>query len=161
MEDKWSASHDSRHKVFLLSLVWNGTGFYGYGTGRLVVMGRNWRLSSAASMDLLFISRWYEMWTMVWWYWLGLTPNLSIRALWQPPVLSGGPAIRDISGGSGRVGEGNENLVYPFPWDFKKSFACRKILRHGTSGFTSHPKEGVLRIFIALKNPSPWPGSNP
>jgi hypothetical protein len=22
-------------------------------------------------------------------------------------------------------------------------------------------KEGVLRIFIALKNPSPWPGSNP
>jgi hypothetical protein len=30
------------------------------------------------------------------------------------------------------------------------SFTCRKILRHGTSGFTSHPKEGVL-IFIALK----------
>jgi hypothetical protein len=28
---------------------------------------------------------------------------------------------------------------------------CRKILRHGTSGFTSHPKESVLRIFIALK----------
>jgi hypothetical protein len=28
-------------------------------------------------------------------------------------------------------------------------------------GFISHPKEGVLRIFIALKNPSPWPGSNP
>jgi hypothetical protein len=22
-------------------------------------------------------------------------------------------------------------------------------------------KEGFLRIFIALKNPSPWPGSNP
>jgi hypothetical protein len=22
-------------------------------------------------------------------------------------------------------------------------------------------EEGVLRIFIALKNPSPWPGSNP
>jgi hypothetical protein len=30
----------------------------------------------------------------------------------------------------------------------------------GSSRFTSHPKEGVLRIFIALKNPSPWPGSN-
>jgi len=26
-------------------------------------------------------------------------------------------------------------------------------LRHGTDGFTSPPKEGVLRIFFALKNP--------
>jgi hypothetical protein len=28
---------------------------------------------------------------------------------------------------------------------------CRKMLRHGASGFTSPPKEGVLRISIALK----------
>jgi hypothetical protein len=35
-----------------------------------------------------------------------------------------------------------------------------KKLRHGTSGFTSHPKEGVLRIFIVIKNPSPRPGLN-
>ena len=27
-------------------------------------------------------------------------------------------------------------------------------LRHGTDGFTSPPKEGVLRIFCALKNPT-------
>jgi hypothetical protein len=27
-----------------------------------------------------------------------------------------------------------------------------KILRHGASGFTPPQKEGVLRIFIALKN---------
>jgi hypothetical protein len=27
-------------------------------------------------------------------------------------------------------------------------------LRHGTEGFTSPPKEGVLRIFFALKNPT-------
>ena len=27
-------------------------------------------------------------------------------------------------------------------------------LRHGTNGFTSLPKEGVLRIFFALKNPT-------
>jgi hypothetical protein len=33
----------------------------------------------------------------------------------------------------------------------KGSLTCRKIL-HGTSGFTSHAKEGVLRICIALKN---------
>jgi hypothetical protein len=38
---------------------------------------------------------------------------------------------------------------------------CRKILRHGTSGFTSRPKEGVLGIFIALKNPSSLPVLNP
>jgi hypothetical protein len=95
------------------------------------------------------------MWTMVWWYWLGITPNLSTRALWQSPVLSSDPAIRDISGASRRMGEGNGNLVYPSPWDFKSSFTCRKILRHGTSGFTSHPKEGMVRIFIALKNPLP------
>jgi hypothetical protein len=31
----------------------------------------------------------------------------------------------------------------------------------GLSRFTSHPKEGVLRLFVALKNSSPWPGSKP
>jgi hypothetical protein len=85
------------------------------------------------------------MWNMVWWYRLGLTPNSSTRVLWQPPVLSGGPVSRDISVASRRMGEGNKNLVYPSPWDFKRSLTCRKILRHpGTSGFTSHPKEVVL-----------------
>jgi hypothetical protein len=28
--------------------------------------------------------------------------------------------------------EGNENLFYPSPWDFKSSLTCHKILRHGT-----------------------------
>jgi hypothetical protein len=37
-------------------------------------------------------------------------------------------------------------------------FTCCKIYGHGACGFTSHPKEGVLRIFIALKNQSPRPG---
>jgi hypothetical protein len=59
------------------------------------------------------------------------------------------------------MGEGNVNLVCPSPWYFSRCLTCRKILRHGTSGCTSHLKEGVLRIFIALKNPSPWPGLNP
>jgi hypothetical protein len=54
--------------------------------------------------------------------------------------------------------EVNENLVYPSHWDFKSSFACRKILVHGSSGSTSHLKEVLLRIFNALKKP--WPGSN-
>jgi hypothetical protein len=38
---------------------------------------------------------------------------------------------------------------------------CCKILCHGTFGFTSHPKEGVLRIFITLKNKFPLLGLNP
>jgi hypothetical protein len=76
---------------------------------------------------------------------------LSAGALWQPPVLSGSPVSRDISGASRRMGEGNENLVSLFPWDFKRSLTCHKILQHGASGFTSHLKESVQRIFIALK----------
>jgi hypothetical protein len=107
----------------------------------------------------------------------GANSQLVYQRLWQPPVLSGGPvsrdisfaapstcwfpAIRDMSGASGSADEGNENLVYPSPWHFKRSLTCCKILLHGTSGFTSHPKEYVLRIFISLKNPSPWPGLNP
>jgi hypothetical protein len=33
-------------------------------------------------------------------------------------------------------------------------FTCRKNVRHEVSGFISPPKEGVLRIFAAIKNPS-------
>jgi hypothetical protein len=67
------------------------------------------------------------MWTMVWWYRLGLTRNSSTIVLWQSPVLSGGPVSRHISRVSRRMGEGNENLVYPSPTDFKRSL-CSKIL---------------------------------
>jgi hypothetical protein len=67
----------------------------------------------------------------------------------------------DISGASRRMGKENENLVYASPWDFKKSLTCCKILQHGTSSFTSHPKKGVLCIFITLKIPPPWPAKNP
>jgi hypothetical protein len=34
------------------------------------------------------------------------------------------------------------------------------MLRHEADGFLSLPKEGVLRILIALKNPSPSAGFN-
>jgi hypothetical protein len=94
----------------------------------------------------------------------GANPNLCTRVLWQPPVLSGSPGSpvsRDISGASGIMNKGNENLVYSSPWDFKRSLTRCKILQHGTSGFTSHPKEGVLWILIVLKNPSLWLGLNP
>jgi hypothetical protein len=46
---------------------------------------------------------------------LELTPNLSTRVLWQPPVLSGGPVSRDMSGTSRRMGKENKNLVYLSP----------------------------------------------
>jgi hypothetical protein len=36
----------------------------------------------------------------------------------------------------------------------KGSLTCCEILRHGIEGFTSAPKEVVLRIIIALKIPS-------
>jgi hypothetical protein len=47
---------------------------------------------------------------------LGLTPNLTIRDLWRRR----------------RWARGNDNFVYSSLWDFKSSFTCRKILRHGT-----------------------------
>jgi hypothetical protein len=56
------------------------------------------------------------------------------------------------------MGEGNENLACPSPKDFKRSFTCCKVLRHGTFRVR---EEGVLRIFIALKNTSSCPGSKP
>jgi hypothetical protein len=34
-------------------------------------------------------------------------------------------------------------------------------LRHGTDGFSSPPKEGVLRIFFAFKNPTASTGFEP
>jgi hypothetical protein len=98
------------------------------------------------------------MWTMVWWYWLGPTPNLSTRALWQPPVLSGGPGIWDIYDGEWA----KEMKIY----SIRPRGTSRDLLHAvksydvGPSRFTSQPKESVLRIFIALKNPSPWSGSN-
>jgi hypothetical protein len=121
--------------------------------GRLSMAGRDWRLRTAASTSLHpQVIRDVDH---GWWYWLGLTPNLSTRALWQPPVLCDGPVSRDISGTHQyslvschprrlwrefQVGEENENLVYSSPWDFKSSLTGCKILRHGTSIFTSLPK---------------------
>jgi hypothetical protein len=67
----------------------------------------------------------------------------------------------EISGASRRNGRRSGNFAYQYLKYLKGSLTCCKILRHGTSGFISHPKEGVLRICIALKNPSPRLGLNP
>jgi hypothetical protein len=42
-----------------------------------------------------------------------------------------------------------------------RDFSHAVKLRHGTDGFTSPPKEGVLRIFFALKIQRLRPGVNP
>jgi hypothetical protein len=51
--------------------------------------------------------------------------------------------------------------IWPCEVFFQVIFTFSKILRRGASGFTSLPKEGVVRIFIALKNPSPLPRMGP
>jgi hypothetical protein len=49
----------------------------------------------------------------------------------------------------------------------RSTYHARRVLshavnqRHGTDGFTSRPKEVVLRIFITLKNPSSSAGFEP
>jgi hypothetical protein len=67
----------------------------------------------------------------------------------------------ETSGASRSNGRRSENFAYQYLKYLKGSLTCRKILRHGTFGFTSHPKEGELLISIALKNPSPRPALNP
>jgi hypothetical protein len=52
----------------------------------------------------------------------------------------------DTSGAIRRNGRRSENFAYQYLKYLKGSLICRKILRHGTSGFTSHSKEGVLPV---------------
>jgi hypothetical protein len=44
---------------------------------------------------------------------------------------------------------------------FEGILSCCKILRYWADGFSSPPKESVVRIFIALKNPSHSAGIEP
>jgi hypothetical protein len=94
--------------------------------GRSVMMGWNWRLRTAASTGLLFIRGWFAMWIMVWWYWLR-SQFVYQSALAAPNTVR--RPCRDMSGASGRVGEGNENLVSSYPWDLKAIFYMTWVLR--------------------------------
>jgi hypothetical protein len=69
--------------------------------------------------------------------------------------------LADIWERAGGMDEGVRILPIQYLKCLKGSLTSRKFLWHGTSGFTSHTKEGVLRIFIALENPSPRPGLDP
>jgi hypothetical protein len=68
------------------------------------------------------------------------------------------PAER--SGKSSRNRRRSENVAYQYLKYLKELLTCRRILQQVACRFTSHTKEGVLRIFIAVKNTSLWPGLN-
>jgi hypothetical protein len=87
---------------------------------------------------------------------VGRTPDSYTRALWQSYHKSS-------SSKAGKSSKGNDEfclMKYLFHTS-KGSLTCCKILHHGADGFTSPPKEGVLQIFITLKNPWPSPGFEP
>jgi hypothetical protein len=118
----------------------------------LIMMERYYVSELRPPKCLFFIPGWYLRWrAMVIMLPTGVTPDPFIRALWQSYQQ------RHL----GQVGGMGERVrILPIGiWNTSRE--RRKILWHGTSSFTSRPKEGVLRIFIALKNPSPRPGLNP
>jgi hypothetical protein len=125
-------------------------------TDWLIVMEWDWRLRTVAITGLLFTPRVNVSGEPWWWRWcrLGITPDLSTRARWQSYQLR---HLERVGG----MDEGMRVLFIQYLWYVNGSFTCRKILWHGTSGFTSHLKKRVLRTFIALKNPSPRPSINP
>jgi hypothetical protein len=63
---------------------------------------------------------------------------------------------------TGGMSKGNDEfgLAKYFCSSVQMIFTCRKILRHGASGFTSLPKEDMLRISVALNKPLPRLGLN-
>jgi hypothetical protein len=82
-----------------------------------------------------------------------ITIDLSTRAHWKSYQQR---HLERVGG----MDEGMRILHIQYLRYVNGSFTCRKMLRHGTSGLTSPPKEGMLRNFIALKNPSRQPGLN-
>jgi hypothetical protein len=73
------------------------------------------------------------------------------KLLIRPPELSGNPSSRVIWEQVRGMDEKARILPIQYLRYLNGSLTCRKILQ-GASGFTSHPKEVVLRIFIALEN---------
>jgi hypothetical protein len=111
----------------------------------LTMMGWDWHLRTVAITGLLFIPQ-VNVSGEPWWRscWLGITPVLSTRARWQPYQQ------RHLERAEG-MDKGMRILRIQYLWYVYGSFTCCKILRHGTFGFTSCLKEGVLQIFLPLK----------
>jgi hypothetical protein len=84
---------------------------------------------------------------------LELTSNLSTRVLWPSPETSLEPV------GNGRR-KWKFSLFIPVGLQEFSNMPLN-LTTWDLPALLSIRKEGVLRIFIALKSPSPWPGSNP
>jgi hypothetical protein len=70
------------------------------------------------------------------------------KLLIHPSELSGNPISSHLVAKQEEIGEGNDEFCL-------QTISFRKILWHLAKSFTSPLKEGVLCIFITLKNPSP------
>ena len=92
-----------------------------------------------------------------------LSPDFEMFPLFTTRRLHVRHDVRDPSGGSGNCGRECCPVILPkwrLPRHFKDLLHAAN-LRQGAEGFTSPPKEGVLRIFSPLKIRRLRPGLNP
>jgi hypothetical protein len=71
------------------------------------------------------------------------------KLLTRPPELSGNPTSRDTW--ERRKNRSSENFAYHYLWYVNWSLTCRKILRRGTSGFTSIRLKAFCGFLSPLK----------
>ena len=94
-----------------------------------------------------------QRWRYLWAFLFSNVPTFATSRLQGIPAAKGGTTW-----------ERNGRWILPenalLPRNIQGSLTCRK-LRRGTDSFTSPPKEGVLRIFFALKNPTASVGFEP
>ena len=86
--------------------------------------------------------------------------HCSRRLIVQTLVFSRSYLHRQVSPPETLVVNGGTTWARNGRWIFRDLLHAIN-LRHGTNGFTSFPKEGVLRIFFALKNPTASAGFEP
>jgi hypothetical protein len=80
------------------------------------------------------------------------------RFLIRPRELSGNSTNSHVVAKRKKLGKGYDEFgLTKYLCSYR---TCRKILQHGADGFTSPPKEGVLRNYIALKIHRPLPDVN-
>jgi hypothetical protein len=124
---------------------------------------------------MMIMLMWWDTWTMTtnkpivhppgdtwawrnmveWQCWQGKTDS-STRALWKSYQQR--HLIANRKNGQKKW---EFNLAKYFCSFLQVIFTCCKLLWHGASGVTSPPKEGMLKTFFTIKNPSPWLGWNP
>jgi len=88
-----------------------------------------------------------------------LSPAFYMFPLFTTRCLHIRQYLRDPSGGSVNCGQECCPVILP-KWRLPRHLGIFDI-RHGTDGFTSPPKEGMLRIFFALKNSTASAGFEP